>query len=186
MEGRRWWEGGSPAWAVGSSCQVGLVRGDCISLYSLARQEAHRLLGQELWDGAHSLSWLLPTPCPLASASAPLTDHQLTTITLKGLRAGSFWNFIWELVSSFLSPVGFIYGKAETDGNGNGIVKLNQSLSKQASELASLPSNGRGNGTTSRGSPRPPPCHSGQELCLGSPDIKAQMKLQRDWGHFDK
>lgn len=37
--------------------------------------QAAAAAGQELWDGPISLSWLLPTPCPLASASAPLTDH---------------------------------------------------------------------------------------------------------------
>lgn len=37
---------------------------------------------------------------------------------------------------SFLPPAGFICQKAETAGNGNGIVKLNQSLRKQVSRPA--------------------------------------------------
>lgn len=118
----------------GSSCQVGLVRGGLHFPSFPGQAGGSQAAGAgTLWDGARFAQ--LAAPHTLSSGLSfstphgpPVDDHYS-----KGLRAGSFWNFNWELVSSFLPPVGSIYRKAETDGNGNGIVKLDQSLSKQAS-----------------------------------------------------
>lgn len=153
--------------------------GNCISLFffdQVLRLTSCWAVGAgRLWGGDH-----------FAQLAAPHTRSLLSWFTQRALASASSilhrLDIFGALIGNLFSPfflVDFTYQKAEADRNGNGIVKLDHSLSKQASWP-----------TTSPWSLRLPPCHSGQELCLvgheGSPAIKAQMKLQKHWGHFYK
>lgn len=140
------WRGGGggrmvawPAW--GQLLQVRQTRvggsgggGGCISFFFDLR-----LTGEGSFCSAHCSSW----PLLMAPEDSGLNFQH----TSKGFPGCSSLQLYLNLFL-LLFPVCFIYQKAETDGDGNDIVKLDRSLSKQTCRPARPPFSARENGIT--------------------------------------
>lgn len=129
--------------------------------------------GRELGCGFIPCPALCP-PCPSSAFLIHSRDSGLCfQHTSKGLQAGSFWNFPWELVSWLVLPT----KRQEPVGMEINVAKLDLRLSGCAGQTRKR---------NSAGGPSPPSCHLGRELCLrgheASPAAtKAHMKPQKHW-----